>query len=94
VVWVSVEGVLLELVVGAAVARLPPGIKVKQAPGWHLAQPSPGVLVWTTPAGRTYTTRSPRRRQGACCGPRTGKGTGCRSGNYLPLIGYKDNRSA
>jgi hypothetical protein len=28
----------------------------KQAPGWHLAQPQPGVLVWTTPSGRTYTT--------------------------------------
>jgi len=30
--------------------------KVKQAPGWHLAQPEPGVLVWTTPSGRKYTT--------------------------------------
>ncbi len=30
--------------------------KVKQAPGWHLAQPEPGVLVWITPSGRTYTT--------------------------------------
>jgi hypothetical protein len=29
---------------------------VKQAPGWHLTQPEPGVLVWTTPSGRTYTT--------------------------------------
>jgi hypothetical protein len=28
----------------------------KQAPGWHLAQPEPGVLVWTTPSGRSYTT--------------------------------------
>ena len=30
--------------------------RIKQAPGWHVAQPSPGVVVWTTPAGRTYTT--------------------------------------
>jgi hypothetical protein len=30
--------------------------QVKQAPGWHLTQPEPGVLVWTTPSGRTYTT--------------------------------------
>jgi len=30
--------------------------QVKQAPGWHLAQPQPGVLVWTTPSGRKYTT--------------------------------------
>jgi hypothetical protein len=30
--------------------------QVKQAPGWHLEQPQPGVLVWTTPSGRTYTT--------------------------------------
>jgi Domain of unknown function (DUF222) len=30
--------------------------QVKQAPGWHLAQPQPGHLTWTTPSGRTYTT--------------------------------------
>jgi hypothetical protein len=30
--------------------------QTKQAPGWHLEQPEPGVLVWTTPSGRTYTT--------------------------------------
>jgi hypothetical protein len=30
--------------------------QVKQAPGWHVSQPEPGVLVWTTPSGRTYTT--------------------------------------
>jgi hypothetical protein len=30
--------------------------QVKQALGWHLEQPEPGVLVWTTPSGRTYTT--------------------------------------
>jgi hypothetical protein len=27
----------------------------KQSQGWHLSQPEPGVLVWTTPSGRTYT---------------------------------------
>jgi hypothetical protein len=27
----------------------------KQSPGWHLSQPQPGILVWTTPSGRTYT---------------------------------------
>jgi len=30
--------------------------RCKQAEGWWLEQPSPGVLVWRTPAGRTYTT--------------------------------------
>jgi hypothetical protein len=30
--------------------------KCKQAPGWRLDQPEPGVMRWTTPAGRTYTT--------------------------------------
>jgi hypothetical protein len=29
--------------------------QTKQAHGWHLAQPQPGVLIWTTPSGRTYT---------------------------------------
>jgi hypothetical protein len=27
----------------------------KQSQGWHLSQPEPGVLVWTTPSGHTYT---------------------------------------
>jgi hypothetical protein len=31
--------------------------RVKQAPGWHLDQPEPGIMCWTTPSGRTYTTR-------------------------------------
>jgi hypothetical protein len=31
--------------------------RAKQAPGWHLAQPEPGVMRWTTPSGRVYTTR-------------------------------------
>ena len=31
--------------------------RVKQAPGWKLEQPEPGVMIWTTPSGRTYTTR-------------------------------------
>ncbi len=30
--------------------------RCKQAQGWRLAQPEPGVLVWRTPAGRTYAT--------------------------------------
>jgi hypothetical protein len=30
--------------------------RLKQADGWQLEQPQPGVLVWHTPAGRTYTT--------------------------------------
>jgi hypothetical protein len=30
--------------------------RCKQAEGWRLEQPQPGVLVWHTPAGRTYTT--------------------------------------
>jgi Domain of unknown function (DUF222) len=29
----------------------------KHAPGWKLQQPRPGVMRWTTPSGRTYTTR-------------------------------------
>jgi hypothetical protein len=29
--------------------------KCKQDPGWHLAQPRPGVLIWTAPSGRRYT---------------------------------------
>ena len=28
----------------------------KQAPGWHLEQPEPGVMKWRTPSGRTHTT--------------------------------------
>jgi uncharacterized protein DUF222 len=30
--------------------------RCKQAEGWWLEQPEPGVLVWHTPAGRTYAT--------------------------------------
>jgi hypothetical protein len=30
--------------------------QVKQAHGWALEQTSPGVLTWTAPAGRRYTT--------------------------------------
>jgi len=30
--------------------------RCKQAPGWRLEQPEPGVLRWTTPSGRSYTT--------------------------------------
>ena len=31
--------------------------RVKQAPGWTLTQPEPGVMRWQTPSGRSYTTR-------------------------------------
>jgi hypothetical protein len=30
--------------------------RCKQADGWRLEQPQPGILTWHTPAGRTYTT--------------------------------------
>jgi Domain of unknown function (DUF222) len=30
--------------------------RCKQAEGWRLEQPEPGVLKWRTPAGRTYAT--------------------------------------
>jgi hypothetical protein len=30
--------------------------RCKQAQGWLLEQPEPGVLVWRTPAGRSYVT--------------------------------------
>jgi hypothetical protein len=29
--------------------------QAKQAPGWQLSQPEPGILTWTTPSGRRYT---------------------------------------
>jgi len=32
--------------------------RCKQAEGWWLEQPEPGVFLWHTPAGRTYTTTS------------------------------------
>jgi Domain of unknown function (DUF222) len=34
--------------------------RCKQAEGWWLEHPEPGVLVWHTPAGRTYTTTPTR----------------------------------
>jgi hypothetical protein len=30
--------------------------RAKQAPGWHLDQPQPGILTWTLPSGRRYPT--------------------------------------
>jgi Domain of unknown function (DUF222) len=30
--------------------------RAKQAPGWRVQQPEPGVLRWTLPSGRTHTT--------------------------------------
>jgi hypothetical protein len=32
----------------------------KHAPGWQLQQPEPGVMRWTLPSGRSYTTRPTR----------------------------------
>lgn len=29
----------------------------KQAQGWRLEQPEPGVVIWHTPVGRVYATR-------------------------------------
>jgi hypothetical protein len=34
--------------------------RYKQADGWWLEQPEPGVLKWHTPSGRTYTTEPTR----------------------------------
>jgi Domain of unknown function (DUF222) len=34
--------------------------RCKQAQGWQLEQPEPGILIWHTPAGRTYTTTPTR----------------------------------
>ena len=31
--------------------------QTKQAQGWRVTQPEPGVLIWTLPCGRTITTR-------------------------------------
>jgi len=30
--------------------------RVKQSQGWRLEQPEPGIFVWVTPSGRSYTT--------------------------------------
>ena len=30
--------------------------RAKQAPGWHVEQPEPGISRWTLPSGRTHTT--------------------------------------
>jgi hypothetical protein len=30
--------------------------EAKQAPGWRLEHPRPGVLTWITPSGRSYST--------------------------------------
>ena len=32
--------------------------RVKQAPGWKVAQPTPDTATWTTPSGRTHYTRA------------------------------------
>jgi len=31
--------------------------RTKQAAGWHLTQPEPGVLVWTAPHSRSYEVK-------------------------------------
>jgi hypothetical protein len=31
--------------------------KCKQAPGWKVEQPEPGIIRWTLPSGRVHTTR-------------------------------------
>jgi hypothetical protein len=31
--------------------------RAKQAPGWHVEQPEPGIIRWTLPSGRTHVTR-------------------------------------
>jgi Domain of unknown function (DUF222) len=33
--------------------------RLKQTRGWRLEQPEPGIFVWTTPTGHTYTVRPP-----------------------------------
>jgi len=33
--------------------------QAKQTQGWMLDQPEPGIMIWTTPAGRRYTTYPP-----------------------------------
>ena len=30
--------------------------RCKQAEGWQLEQPEPGILIWRTPSGRSYAT--------------------------------------
>ena len=32
--------------------------RAKQAPGWRLDQPEPGMLTWTLPHGRSYTVKA------------------------------------
>jgi len=36
--------------------------QAKQEPGWRLDQPEPGILTWTLPSGRRYTTAPNRTR--------------------------------
>jgi hypothetical protein len=47
------DGITCECGLGPACRR---HHKCKQAPGWLLEQPEPGLMRWTTPAGRHYTT--------------------------------------
>jgi hypothetical protein len=41
--------------------------RAKQAEGWRLEQPEPGVLKWRTPSGRSYTT-TPTKYPGSARG--------------------------
>jgi hypothetical protein len=34
--------------------------RAKQAEGWQLEQPQPGILIWRTPAGRRHATTPTR----------------------------------
>jgi len=37
--------------------------RAKQAQGWRLDQPEPGVMVWTLPHGRSYRVQPPPTRE-------------------------------
>ena len=53
----------------------------KTAGFWKARQPSPGIIEWTSPGGRTYRTEPHLSLSGMPAGPcagRTGKDVGCR----------------
>jgi Domain of unknown function (DUF222) len=47
------DGITCECVLGPVCRR---HHRCKQAPGWRLEEPEPGVMKWTAPSGRSYTT--------------------------------------
>ena len=58
--------------------------RCKQAQGWQLEQPEPGVMIWRTPAGRVYITRPTQypanlAPEAACRVMRRSSGRGARS---------------